>query len=117
MATAIFAYVVWRAGGELPARFPPSVAWIIGPALPLLLYLMVARGLAILPIPALLLGPGRHVLAALLVSNLIIFALRWAFAYRLGAWWWTTILAVSIIVVVTLWALALDRMKASRTPI
>lgn len=114
VATAIFAFVFWRAGGELPGRFPPTILWIIGPALPLLVYVVVTRGIARWPIPSFLLGPGRHVLAALLVSNLIIFGLRWWFAYRLGAWWWTPILAISIIAVVTLWAFVLDRGKAVR---
>ena len=63
-------------------------------------------------IPAILLGTGRHVLAALLVSNLIIFGLRYLVGFRLGQWWWTPILASSIIAAVTLWAWVLDVRKA-----
>jgi hypothetical protein len=48
------------------------------------------------------------VLAALLVSNLIIFGLRYLVGFRLGQWWWTPILAISIIAAVTLWAWVLD---------
>lgn len=108
IGTGVFASLVWRSGGELPERFPPSIAWVAGAALPLALYLMAARGLARLRVPTLLLQPGRHVLAALLLSNLVIFGLRWWQGYRLGAWWWTPILAVTIIVLVTIWCTVLD---------
>lgn len=112
IATALCA--LWAAYyGEYPGRFPPTVLWIAGPALLLLLYLVVARVIARrVRIPAFVLGTGRHVLAALLVSNLIIFTLRSLVGYRLGQWWWTPILAASIIAAVTLWAWALDAWKA-----
>jgi hypothetical protein len=87
--------------------------WIVGPALILMLYLVVARFVGRrVRIPRVLLGTGRHVLAALLVSNLIIFGLRYAVGFRLGQWWWTPILAISIIATVTLWAWVLDLRKA-----
>jgi hypothetical protein len=99
--------------GEYPGRFPPTVLWIVGPALILMLYLVVARFVGRrVRIPRVLLGTGRHVLAALLVSNLIIFGLRYAVGFRLGQWWWTPILAISIIATVTLWAWVLDLRKA-----
>jgi hypothetical protein len=99
--------------GEYPGRFPPTVLWIVGPALILILYLVVARFVGRrVRIPRVLLGTGRHVLAALLVSNLIIFGLRYAVGFRLGQWWWTPILAISIIATVTLWAWVLDLRKA-----
>lgn len=99
--------------GEYPGRFPPTVLWIVGPALILILYLVVARFVGRrVRIPRVLLGTGRHVLAALLVSNLIIFGLRYAVGFRLGQWWWTPILAISIIATVTLWAWVLDLWKA-----
>lgn len=99
--------------GEYPGRFPPTVLWVLGPALILMLYLLVARFIGRrVPIPAILLGTGRHVLAALLVSNLIIFGLRYLVGFRLGQWWWTPILAVSIIAIVTLWAWVLDLRRA-----
>lgn len=99
--------------GEYPGRFPPTVLWVVGPALILLLYVVVARFIGRrVRIPAILLGTGRHVLAALLVSNLIIFGLRYLVGFRLGQWWWTPILAISIIAAVTLWAWVLDARKA-----
>lgn len=106
-------YALWAAYyGEYPGRFPPTVLWVVGAALPLLVYLMIARFIGRrVRIPPILLGTGRHVLAALLVSNLIIFCLRSAFSFRLGQWWWTPILAVSIIATVTLWAWVLDLRK------
>lgn len=115
IGTGAFAYIVWRNGGELPERFPPSIIWVVGAALPLVIYLLIARGLARLPIPAGLLQPGRHVLAALLVSNLTIFALRWWQGYRLGAWWWTPVLAGGLIVLVTIWCALLDAWRTRRT--
>jgi hypothetical protein len=112
IATALCA--LWTAYyGEYPGRFPPTVLWIVGPALILILYLVVARFVGRrVRIPRVLLGTGRHVLAALLVSNLIIFGLRYAVGFRLGQWWWTPILAISIIATVTLWAWVLDLRKA-----
>lgn len=115
-STGVFAYLVWRHGGELPERFPPSIAWVVGAALPLLIYLMAARGLSRLQLPTILLQPGRHVLAALLLSNLAIFGLRWWQGYRLGAWWWTPILAVGLIVLVTIWCALLD-WRSERRPV
>lgn len=112
--TGVFAYFVWRHGGELPERFPPSIAWVVGAALPLLIYLVSARGLARVRLPSFLLQPGRHVLAALLTSNLAIFGLRWWQGYRLGAWWWTPILAVGLIVLVTIWCALLDAWRSQR---
>ena len=114
IGTGVFVSFVWRNGGELPERFPPSTIWVVGAALPLMIYLLIARGLARLPIPTVLLQPGRHVLAALLVSNLTIFALRWWQGYRLGAWWWTPILAIGLIVLVTLWCALLDAWRTHR---
>jgi hypothetical protein len=109
IATVAFAYVVWRQGGELPGRFPPTILWVVGAALPILLYLALSRAIAATGrVPQLLLAPGRHVLASLLLSNLIIFGLRYAQGFRLGAWWWTPILAIGIIAAATLWSAALD---------
>lgn len=108
VGTGLFA--LWAAYyGEYPGRFPPTVLWIVGPALVLLAYFTFARFVGgRFRIPSALLGTGRHVLAALLVSNLIIFGLRYLFGFRLGQWWWTPILAVATIAFVTLWAWVLD---------
>lgn len=99
--------------GDYPGRFPPTVLWVVGPALILLLYFAFARFVAgRITLPRWLLGTGRHVLAALLVSNLIIFGLRYIVGFRLGQWWWTPMLAVAIIAFVTLWAWVLDWRKS-----
>ncbi len=115
-ATATGLCALWTAYyGDYPGRFPPTILWIVGPALILMLYLMFARLIGRrFRIPAVLLGTGRHVLAALLVSNLIIFGLRSLVGFRLGQWWWTPILVISIIVIVTLWAWVLDLLRVRR---
>jgi hypothetical protein len=108
IATGLLVQYYIAAGNQYPNRFPPSVLFVIGAALPLLIYLAVSGWLARVPIPRVLLGTGRHVLAALLVSNLIIFTLRYLVGYRYGQWWWTPVFAISIIAIVTIWAAALD---------
>jgi hypothetical protein len=113
LATGAWAFWVWHYGGELPGRFPPSVLWVVGAALPILIYVVVSRAVAP-AVPRVLLGPGRHVLAALLLSNFAIFTLRWMFGLRLGAWWWTPIFAISFIAAVTVFAWMLDQMRTSR---
>lgn len=63
--------------GEWPGRFPPTVLWIVGPALPILLYLALAKWLTWLwTLPGWMTVPGRHVLSFLLASNLMLFASR-----------------------------------------
>jgi hypothetical protein len=116
-ATGTGLCALWTAYyGEYPGRFPPTVLWVVGPALILMLYLLFGRVVGRrVRVPAFVLGTGRHVLAALLVSNLIIFGLRYLVGYRLGQWWWTPILAVSIIAIVTLWAWVLEWRRARRT--
>lgn len=69
-----FAFQVQQTGA-LPGRFPPTVLWVIGPAMVLALYWVLARLLAA-RMPKMLLLPGRHVLSYLLVSNLLIFSAR-----------------------------------------
>jgi len=76
-ASGTFAYV-WAAGGyALPSRFPPSAAWILGPALLLYgYYLLSSYGVrALARVPGLLTA-GRNVLFYLLASNLAIFAAK-----------------------------------------
>jgi hypothetical protein len=113
VATGAWALWVWHYGGELPGRFPPTVLWVVGAALPILIYVVVSRAIAPV-VPRFLLGPGRHVLAALLLSNLAIFTLRWMFGFRLGAWWWTPIFATALIAAVTGFARILDRVSIMR---
>lgn len=111
IGTAAFCYFVYRYGGELPGRFPPTILWVVGAALPILIYLAASRGLARLPLPHWLSAPGRHVLAALIVSNLAIFGIRYFYGFGLGKWWWTPILAAALIAVVTAWSVMLDTRK------
>lgn len=76
-ASAPLIYQLWRTG-ELPQRFPPSLLWVIGPALALMIYWGGSRFLGRMWPEAgfFLLAPGRHVLAALVISNLTIFTIR-----------------------------------------
>jgi hypothetical protein len=115
LATGDFVWSWWRMGFYLPERFPPSIAWVVGPALILLVYLVLARAVTDWrPVPRLLLAPGRHVLAALLLSNLMIFATGHLFfrpARPIGA---ALLIAVAILVAVTLWCALWDRLGRRR---
>jgi len=76
-ATAGFC-LIWRENGALPARFPPSAAWVFGAALPLMVTACVARlAAARVTLPQWTLMPGRHVLFFLMASNLALFANRY----------------------------------------
>ena len=78
-AVAGTGWLIWGVvqTGELPGRFPPTPAWIVGPALALLAYFVLAQVVARrMAVPDWLVVPGRHVLSFLIVSNLAIFALR-----------------------------------------
>lgn len=76
LASGWLTWTLWQTG-QLPGRFPPTILWIAGPALPLLVYLLAARTIATrVAVPDWLTVPGRHVLSFLLVSNLILFTLR-----------------------------------------
>jgi hypothetical protein len=113
-ATAAFGWVLVRTGG-LPQRFPPSALWIVGAALPLALYLAVSRfTVPRLTIPAFLLAPGRHVLASLVVSNLVIFAIRYIYGKPLRGWLWPLLAGAALLALVTAWSAALDLWRARR---
>jgi surface polysaccharide O-acyltransferase-like enzyme len=113
-ATGAFVWVLVSTG-ELPQRFPPSALWVAGAVLPLALYLAASRLIAArLTVPALLLAPGRHVLASLLVSNLLIFAVRYLYGRPLRAWWWALLASLALLALVTLWGIALDLWRARR---
>ncbi len=114
LATGALLFVLQRTG-ELPQRFPPSALWIAGAALPLAVYLGLSRLAAgRLALPSWLLAPGRHVLASLLLSNLVIFAVRHFYGRPLRAWWWTLLASAVLLAVVTVWSLALDRWRRWR---
>lgn len=111
IGTAGFCYLLFTRG-ELPGRFPPTIWWIAGAALPLAVYLTVSRFLAGgNKVPELFLVPGRHVLASLVVSNLVIFGARFLYRQPLRVWWTTLLAALAIIVLITIWGFALDWWK------
>jgi len=64
-------------GQALPGRFPPTVWWIVGPALALYGYYLLSRLLERYPAPfAPIEAMGRNVLWFLVMSNVLIFALK-----------------------------------------
>jgi len=115
VATAVFGWFYWRAFFTLPERFPPSVLWIVGPALFLAIYLVAARAVTDwVKVPALLLAPGRHVLAALLLSNLAIFTTGGLWYKPAHPLWMAVAIALAMLVLVTLWCAGIDRLAALR---
>ena len=61
----------------LPQRFPPTMAWILGPALILYLYTLACHyGIQFVGRIPFVLTAGRNVLFFLLASNLAIFTLK-----------------------------------------
>ncbi len=116
VASCYFVWGFWRMQfPHPPDRFPPSIAWVVGPAMCLLLYLMVARAITDwAKVPPLLLAPGRHVLAALLLSNLAIFTAGHFLYKPARSLWMAALLSVGLLVVVTLWCAGIDRLKAMR---
>ncbi|MBB6675642.1 acyltransferase family protein [Cohnella nanjingensis] len=78
LATGVFLWkTLTSANAALPERFPPSIWWIIGPALILYGYYLLARLLERYPRPfAPLAAMGRNVLWFLVMSNVLIFALK-----------------------------------------
>lgn len=104
--------------GELPGRFPPTVSWIVGPALVLLMYLEVARRAAhAMALPGWITVPGRHVLSLLLVSNLMIFALRNLYGRPvLNIWAWLGVSGLVLAVIGGGWLVWEGWRRASRGP-
>ncbi|MNU69382.1 hypothetical protein D3C71_587650 [compost metagenome] len=76
LASAIFLWKL-RSEGELPQRFPPSVYWIVGPALLLYGYYLLARVMERWVKPfAIVESMGRNVLLYLVITNLLIFTVK-----------------------------------------
>ncbi|AZN38610.1 acyltransferase family protein [Paenibacillus albus] len=79
-AAAASGAFLWRLishDGALPERFPPSVWWIVGPALLLYGYYLLGKLLERYPAPFVVFETmGRNVLWYLVMSNVIIFALK-----------------------------------------
>ncbi len=74
LACSLPLLLAWAQWGEMPDRFPPSAAWVLGAGLPLAALLWLCQRAP--GLPAWLLAPGRHVLLSLVASNLVIFAAR-----------------------------------------
>jgi len=109
IATGCFAWFFWRAGFTLPERFPPTILWVVGPALFLALYLVACRVITDWSnVPRWLLAPGRHVLAALLVSNLAIFTIGRLTYKPVHSTWMAALVAIAILAFVTLWGCGID---------
>jgi hypothetical protein len=86
MTLGYFVYLVLM--GKGPERFPPSVLWVAGPALFLLVYLAAAKSvISRLSLPVWALLPGQHVLSMLLLSNLLIFLIRFLFGQPVTSVW------------------------------
>ncbi|MCC3377323.1 acyltransferase [Cohnella sp. REN36] len=79
VATAAFVWKTFAAEAPaLPERFPPSIWWIVGPALILYGYYLLARLLDRFPrrVAAPLAAMGRNVLWFLVMTNVLLFALK-----------------------------------------
>ncbi|REE78539.1 hypothetical protein A8990_12613 [Paenibacillus taihuensis] len=77
IASGAFLWRLIADDGALPERFPPSVWWIIGPALLLYGYYLLGKQMERYPAPfAVFETMGRNVLWYLVMSNVIIFALK-----------------------------------------
>lgn len=101
--------------GRLPERFPPSVLWIVGPGLPLALYLWASERLGRW-VPPLLLAGGRHVLASLVLSNLLIFGIRYVWGFPVQGGWAILGASLGLFAGVTLWGALLDRLRGRVAP-
>jgi hypothetical protein len=107
-ATGAFLLFLWQEG-RLPDRFPPSVLWVIGPGLILALYVWACERLGRRMPPALL-AAGRHVLVSLVLSNLLIFAVRYQWGFPVQGGWAILGASLGLFGAVTLWGLLLDRL-------
>lgn len=110
VATAVFYASAWITG-DAPQRFPPNPLWVIGPALFLLLYLSAARGLAArLRLPDVLLVGGRHVFSFVIVSNLVIFTLRYTYGRPVRDVLQAVLVSAAILGTLTLCCLVVERL-------
>lgn len=111
-ATGAFLLVLWQDQWP-PERFPPSVPWIAGAGLPLLLALWACERIG--PrVPPFLLGAGRHVLASLVLSNLALFSIRHLWGFPIQGGWAILGLALALLAGVTLWGAMLSRLSPGR---
>jgi hypothetical protein len=114
-AAATGAFLYSWAGGRMPERFPPSVLWIVGPGLPLALYLWASERLGSLGAAAPP-GGGAHVLASLVLSNLAIFGIRYLWGFPVQGDWAILGASLGLFAGVTLWGVLLDRLGGRVAP-
>jgi hypothetical protein len=107
-ATGAFLLALWQEG-RLPERFPPSVLWVVGPGLALGLYVWACERLGPL-VPVALMASGRHVLVSLVLSNLLIFGVRYLWGFPVEGGWAILGASLGLFAAVTLWGLVLDRL-------
>ena len=112
--TGAFLLFAWQEG-RWPERFPPSVLWIIGPGLALGLYLWACERLGPRVSPVLL-AAGRHVLVSLVLSNLLIFAVRYVWGFPVAGGWGIGAASLGLFGAVTLWGALLDRLSRRSSP-
>jgi hypothetical protein len=109
-ATVTFYASAWITG-VAPQRFPPSSLWVIGPALFLLLYLFAARGFATrLRLPDVLLVAGRRVFSFVIISNLVIFTLRYTYGRPVRDVLQAVLVSAAILGALTLCCLVVERL-------
>lgn len=82
VGTLIFAVYFVRFG--LPSRFPVSVTWIVGSMLFIYLYYLLANKVATISALNPVVTIGRYSLFYLVLSNILIFALRSSEFHSLG---------------------------------
>lgn len=115
LASGWLAWSLWQTG-QLPGRFPPTILWIVGPALALLVYLLVAKVIASrVTVPDWVTVPGRHVLSFLLVSNLMLFTLRHQMDRPVTNIWSWLALSAGIMAVIGAGWLIQERLHAGKT--
>ena len=95
-ATSVFVVYLYFFG--LPSRFPVSIVWILGPTGFLYLYYLIANKIPVGAKTELLASIGSMSLYYLVLSNILIFALRSSRFYRLGM---PTALVIFAVVLVT----------------
>jgi len=81
---ATMPFVIYLIQGKYPSRFPPSVPWILGAMLFLYGYYHLAGAVSGSKYMEWLAAIGRNSLFYLLVSNIIIFALKSSGFYRIS---------------------------------
>jgi hypothetical protein len=116
VATGAFGYYIGFLH-MLPRRFPPSVVWTFGSALPLLFYLQVCGMVAkLFSLPNWLFSPGRHVLRFLVASNAVIFTAVFVFGKQPMGLSEAVIVAIPIGALILGVSLLWERILQWRTP-